>query len=276
MKRTGGLFMKKLGPLVLALVLMATLSLTALAEEPAIQAILDKGQLVLGLDDSFPPMGFRDEANEIVGFDIDVALEVCKRLGVELKLQPIEWAAKELELNAGNIDCIWNGMSITPDRQASMSMTFAYLENAMEFYTKADAPLSALDDLAGKKVAVQSGSYAEEMLNSEDNVALKESLADVLAFEDYLTALMDLQAGGVDAVFIDRVVAEYKITGMGDTTIIGGIVLEDDSFGIGFRKEEESLRDKVQSILIDMKKDGSLGEISTNWFGSDITTVPAQ
>ena len=268
--------MKKVGSLVLALVLMAILSLTALAEEPAIQAILDKGQLVLGLDDSFPPMGFRDEANEIVGFDIDVALEVCKRLGVELKLQPIEWAAKELELNAGNIDCIWNGMSITPDRQASMSMTFAYLENAMEFYTKADAPLSALDDLAGKKVAVQSGSYAEEMLNSEDNVALKESLADVLAFEDYLTALMDLQAGGVDAVFIDRVVAEYKITGMGDTTIIGGIVLEDDSFGIGFRKEEESLRDKVQSILIDMKKDGSLGEISTNWFGSDITTVPAQ
>ncbi|MCL1855781.1 MAG: amino acid ABC transporter substrate-binding protein [Clostridia bacterium] len=268
--------MKKFGALLLTLALIALLLPAAQAEDPAIQAILDKGRLVLGLDDSFPPMGFQNDAGEIIGFDIDVAREVCNRLGVELALQPIDWAAKELELNDGNIDCIWNGMSITPERQASMSMTFAYLENAMEFYTKADAPLDAVQDLAGKKVAVQSGSYAEEMLDSAENAMLKESLAGVLAFDDYLTALMDLQAGGVDAVFIDRVVAEYKITGMGDTTIVGGIVLEDDSFGIGFRKADGALRDKVQSILIDMKKDGSLGEISTIWFGSDITTVPAQ
>ena len=268
--------MKKIATLMLALVFIATLSLTALAEDPAIQAIVDKGVLVLGLDDSFPPMGFRDEANVIVGFDIDVAREVCSRLGVELKLQPIDWAAKELELNAGNIDCIWNGMSITPARQESMSMTFAYLENAMEFYTRAGEAIDSLDGLAGKTVAVQNSSYAEEMLDSEDNATLKESLADVLAYDDYLTALMDLQAGGVDAVFIDRVVAEYRINSMSDADIVGGMVLEDDNFGIGFRKEDAALRDKVQDILMDMKKDGSLGEISTQWFGSDITTVPAQ
>ncbi|MEA5015199.1 MAG: amino acid ABC transporter substrate-binding protein [Candidatus Limiplasma sp.] len=268
--------MKKIIALVLALLLCAALTLTALAEDAAVQAILDKGQLVLGLDDSFPPMGFRDEANEIVGFDIDVAQEVANRLGVELVKQPIDWSAKELELSSGNIDCIWNGMSITPAREESMSMTFSYLNNAIEVYVKTDSGIATLEDLAGKKVAVQSGSFAEEVLDGEEYAELKASLGEVLSFDEYLTALMDLQGGGVDAVLIDRVVGEYKIAGMGATDIQAALELADDNFGIGFRKEEAGLRDKVQEILIEMKKDGSLGEISTKWFGSDITTVPAE
>jgi polar amino acid transport system substrate-binding protein len=268
--------MKKIIALVLSLMMLTALTLTALAEDASVQAILDKGQLILGLDDSFPPMGFRNEANEIVGFDIDVAQEVCNRLGVELVKQPIDWSAKELELASGNIDCIWNGMSITPERQESMSMTFAYLNNAIEVYVKADSGIAALADLAGKKVAVQTGSFAEEVINYEEYAEVKASLGELLGFDDYLTALLDLQAGGVDAVLMDRVVGEYKITGMGATDIKAAFTLADDNFGVGFRKEDGALRDKVQSILIEMKKDGKLAEIATQWFGSDITTVSAE
>ena len=133
----------------------------------SLQNILDKKTFILGLDDSFPPMGFRNEDNDIVGFDIDVARAVCEKLGVELVVQPIAWDSKELELSSGNIDCIWNGMSITPEREESMAMTFAYLNNQMVFYTKTGAGIAATADLAGKKVAVQNGSYAEELLNGD-------------------------------------------------------------------------------------------------------------
>ncbi len=267
--------MKKIFALALAMVMLSLMGL-ALAEEPAVQAILDKGTFVLGLDDSFPPMGYRDEAGEIVGFDIDLATEVCKRLGVELVKQPIDWSAKEMELSSGNIDCIWNGMSITPEREESMAMSFPYLNNQIVFYVLKDSGIATLEDLAGKKVAVQSGSYAEEVMDSEAYAALKGSVAEVLAFDEYLTALMDLEQGGVDAVLIDRVVAEYKISGMGADNIVPAVALEDDNYGIGFRKEDGALRDKVQSILIEMKKDGTLAEISAKWFGTDISTVPAE
>ncbi len=268
--------MKKIAALALALVLALSLVGAALAEEAAVQAILDKGTFVLGLDDSFPPMGYRDEAGEIVGFDIDVAAEVCARLGVELVKQPIDWASKELELSWGNIDCIWNGMSITPDRQESMSMTFSYLNNQIVSYVKKDAGIATLEDLKGKKVAVQSGSFAEEVIGWDEYKELKESFVELLSFDDYLTALMDLQQGGVDAVLMDKVVGEFKIAGMGAADIVPTVSLADDNYGIGFRKEDGALRDKVQSILIDMKKDGKLAEISTKWFGADITTVPAE
>ena len=267
--------MKKWLVAALALVMLFTCGL-AVAEDASVEAIVGKGTLILGLDDSFPPMGYRDEANEIVGFDIDLAAEVAARLGVELVLQPISWDAKELELADGNIDCIWNGMSISPERQESMSMTFSYLENQIVFYAKEDAALKTLDDLAGKKIAVQGGSYAEELLDSADYAELKASFAEVLAFDEYLTALMDLEQGGVDAVLIDRVVAEFRITGMGADDLVPVVSLEDDNFGIGFRKGDVALRDKVESVLIEMKQDGIVEEIAVKWFGSDITAIPVE
>ena len=142
--------MKKL--FAILLVLMLAVSGLAMAEEDtSVENILEKGTFILGLDDSFPPMGFRDENNDIVGFDIDVAKEVAARLGVEFIAQPISWDAKELELASGTIDCIWNGMSITPEREESMAMTFPYLNNQMIFYTRADAGIDSLEALAGRR-----------------------------------------------------------------------------------------------------------------------------
>ena len=131
------------------------------AKQNSLEKITSKGTFILGLDDSFPPMGFRNENNEIVGFDIDVAKEVCKRLNVELVIQPISWNAKEQELNSGNVDCIWNGMSITEERKQAMLLSDSYMKNRMVFITKQDSNLKTLEDLKNKKVGVQSGSSAE-------------------------------------------------------------------------------------------------------------------
>ena len=264
--------MKKIFAALLVLMLMITG--LAIAEDTSVADLQARGKFILGLDDAFPPMGFRDEDNNIVGFDIDVAKAVAAKLGVEFVAQPIDWAAKELELNAGNIDCIWNGMSITPEREESMAMTFPYLNNQMIFYVKADSGIAAVEDLAGKTVAVQNGSYAEDLLNG-DFADLAATFTEVLGYDEYLTALMDLQTGGCDAVLVDLVVGEYKVSGMGAEDLIAGPALADDNYGIGFRKEDAALRDKVQEILIEMKNDGSLAEICKKWFTDDITVVPA-
>lgn len=268
--------MKKLFAVIFAVMLAMTGVACAENADASLEKIIEKGTFILGLDDSFPPMGYRDEDNNIVGFDIDVAQAVAQRLGVELVAQPVVWDAKDLELSSGNIDCIWNGMSITPDREESMAMTFAYLNNQMIFYTRADAGIATLDDLAGKVVAIQNGSYAQELLEDDDYAELTATFAEVLGFDDYLTALMDLQNGGCDAVLMDLVVGDFKINSMGATDIVAAVALTDDNYGIGFRKEDLALRDKVEEILIEMKKDGTLGEISTKWFGSDISVVPAE
>ena len=254
------------------LVLLLALTSFAFAEDASVESIQAKGTFILGLDDSFPPMGFRDENNDIVGFDIDVAKAVAEKLGVELVAQPIAWDSNELELSSGNIDCIWNGLSITEERQASMAMTFPYLNNQMIFYARADSGIATLDDLAGKVIAVQNGSYAEELLQADE--ALAATFANVLGYDEYLTALMDLQIGGCDAVLVDQVVGEYKIAGMDAEDLVPAVTLADDNYGIAFRKEDIALRDKVEELLKEMKADGSLAAISEKWFGKDITVVP--
>ncbi len=130
--------------------------------EMSLENVKKKGVFVLGLDDSFPPMGFRNEANEIVGFDIDLAAEVAKRLGVSLSVQPIDWAAKEQELNTGKIDCIWNGFTMTPEREKALCFTKPYLDNAQVVIVRSDSGYKTLADLAGKTVGLQAGSSAAD------------------------------------------------------------------------------------------------------------------
>lgn len=221
------------------------------------------GEFVLGLDDSFPPMGFRDKDNNIVGFDIDLATEVCARLGVKLKTQPISWDAKEQELNTGKIDCIWNGMSVDSARAKAMNLSDPYLKNRMIFTVK-DKALASLAALAGKKIAVQNGSTAQKLLDaSEAGKAAKE----IVPFDDNQTALMDLDKGGVDAVFLDEIVAKYWIvTNAKDYTVLEE-GLSDEVYAVGFRKKDQALRDAVNSTLAAMKADGKFDEISAKWFG---------
>ena len=271
--------MKKfLSLLLVTLLFVGVMAHHAFAEtaDASVENILNKGTLILGLDDTFPPMGFRDEdTNEIVGYDIDLAKEVAARLGVELVCQPIDWAAKEMELAAGNIDCIWNGMSITDERLASMSMSLPYMNNQIVMVVKDSSGFASIDDMAGKSIGVQSGSFAEEVLETYPEYADFFASVTVLPYDEYLTALMDLQQGGVDGVLIDLVVAEYRIAGLGDDSLIVIDSLEDDLYGIGFRKADVALRDKVNELLIEMENDGTIEKISTEWFGKNISIIGA-
>ncbi len=239
--------------------------------DQSLQKVLDEGKFVLGLDDSFPPMGYRNEDNEIVGFDIDLAKEVTSRMGVELVLQPIDWNAKEQELNTGNIDCIWNGFTITPEREEMMNFTEAYVNNAQVAVVKSDSAISTLADLAGKKVGIQAGSSAAEAIYS--NEEFSATLDEIVEVKDNLTALMDLEIGGVDAVVLDLFVANDNINRSGKDFRIIEETLSNEKYGVGFRKNDNALRDKVQQILEEMASDGTMAEISTAWFGGDITVV---
>jgi len=233
--------------------------------------IEEKGELILGLDEEFPPMGFRDENGEITGFDVDVAKEVCSRLGIELKLQPINWDVKEQELNTGKIDCIWNGFTITEERKKAVLYSDPYMNNKQIIVVMSDSPVNTLEDLAGKKLGYQAGSSSEDALNAAED--LKASLGEVIKFDDFMTALMDLEKGGLDAVLIDEVVANYNINASGKDYKVLEETLAGEEYGIGFRKGDQALRDKIQETLEAMAKDGKLAEISEKWFGKDITTV---
>lgn len=268
--------MKKLLTLVLFIAMMLCVvsgcaKKESSTEDVSLKNIQDRGTFILGLDDSFSPLGFRDEKNNIVGYDIDLAREVCKRLGVELKLQPIDWAAKEQELNTGKIDCIWNGFTITPERLEALSFTDPYLNNAQVVIVRNDANITTLADLAGKKVALQAGSSASDALNKA--VEFKASLKEVVELKDNLIALMDLETKGVDAVVMDMVVGSYSINTTGKPFAILEESLGAEEYGIGFRKNDIALRDAVNNALIDMAKDGTTAAISTSWFGSDISTI---
>ncbi len=230
----------------------------------------DKEVFVMGLDDAFPPMGYRDDSGQLIGFDIDLAKEVCDRLGYELKLQPINWDLKQQELESKNIDCIWNGYTITDERLADNAMTEAYMKNRQILVVKSDSNIESLEDMEGKKLALQAGSSAEDALNASSD--FKASLGEVLNFDDNNAALMDLKTGGSDAVLIDEVVAlHYVKTEAGFKAL--NVSLADEEYGIGFRKEDTELRDKVENTLKEMAADGTLAKISEKWFGKDVTTI---
>lgn len=184
---------------------------TTIAEDDtSLTDLQERGTLIVGLDASFPPMGYMDENNEIVGFDIDLAKEVTKRMGVEIELKPIEWDAKEMELTSGNIDCIWNGMTITDERVENMFIAKPYLANAQIVIVAADSGIATLADMADKVVGLQKESSAKEALDANTEVAA--SVKEVKEYDNNLNVYLDLQAGRIDCFVVDKVVGEYILT----------------------------------------------------------------
>lgn len=183
---------------------------TAAADDTSLQYILDKKTFIVGLDPAFPPMGYTDDkTGELIGFDIDLAREVCARLGVELVLQPIDWGAKEMELAGKSIDCIWNGFSINDDRVATLTLSKPYLGNAQIVMVPEGSTIKTKADLAGKSVGLQGGSSAYEAVKAD---AIAPQIGKIEEYVDNLTAFMDLKSGRIDAFVVDRVVGEYMLT----------------------------------------------------------------
>lgn len=237
--------------------------------DESFKKVADAGKLVLGLDATFKPMGYTDENDQIVGFDIDLAQEVCKRLGIKLETYGVNWDTKEIDLDAGTIDCIWNGLSVSPSRKEQMLMSDPYMNNEMVFTINADSDFKTLEDLKGKTIAVQNGSTAQEIL------AGCEIAGDITVNElaTNVEALNQLEMGMCDAVFLDSVVAQYEINATSKPFKIMEEGLEKEEYAIGFRKGDQALCDKVMETLSEMKADGTVEKISTKWFGSDITTI---
>jgi polar amino acid transport system substrate-binding protein len=243
------------------------------AGDNSLKYIKDNGKLIVGLDDTFAPMGFTDDNGDIIGFDVDLARAVSEKLGVELVLQPVEWEAKEQELATKNIDCIWNGLSITPERKENMTMSKSYMTNDISLVVKSDSTIATMAEMAGLRLAVQGGSSAEEALNDEANKTFRESLAQINPFDKYDTALMDMETGNSDAVLMDTVMANYMITTLGKDYKVLPESLLPDEYAVGFRKGEVELCTAVEKALSELKADGTVADISTKWFGEDITTI---
>lgn len=224
----------------------------------------------VGFDQDFPPMGFVGEDGEFTGFDLELAAEVASRLGKEVVYQPIAWDAKDMELESGTIDCIWNGFTMN-GREDAYTWSEPYMENNQVFVVKTDSGISTKADLAGKVVDVQTDSSAEAAL--KEDADLMNSFGQLVTVADYNTAFMDLESGAVDAIAMDDVVASYQIEQRNADFVVLDETLAAEEYGIGFKLGNEELRDQVQGALEEMAADGTLAEISEKWFGKDITTI---
>lgn len=230
----------------------------------------DGGTLIVGFDQDFPPMGFVGDDGEYTGFDLELAQEVAKRLGLEYKAQPIAWDSKDMELESGNIDCIWNGFTMT-GREDDYTWTEPYMANQQVFVVANDSDINSQADLTGKIVEVQADSSAEAALKEAPE--LTATFKELLTTADYNTAFMDLEQGAVDAIAMDVIVAGYQIQQRNADFKILDDSLSEEEYGVGFKKGNTELRDKVQSTLEEMAEDGTLQEVSEKWFGKDVTTI---
>ena len=228
----------------------------------------ERTQFIVGFDAEYPPYGYMDENGEYVGFDLDLAQEVCDRNGWELVKQPIDWNSKDMELNSGSIDCIWNGFTMT-GREDEYTFSDPYVDNSIVFVVLTDSDIQTKDDLAGKVVVTQAGSSALTALTNEEdndeNLALAASFASLEQVADYNTAFMELESGLVDAIAVDIGVAQYQLTSRGDTFRQLEEPLSTEQYAIGFKLGNTELRDQVQATLNEMVEDGTFDEIVANY-----------
>ncbi|HBS52077.1 MAG TPA: amino acid ABC transporter substrate-binding protein [Coxiellaceae bacterium] len=236
--------------------------------------IQTKGTFIVGLDETFAPMGFRDKNGQIIGFDIDLAKEVARRLKVKIVFQPCVWDSIFFELKNSNIDAIWNGMTISEERKIKVLFSKPYMTNKVVVLVNKNSDIKRLADLNGKKVAAQSGAPAVDYIQNYKGSDFKPTtLKKLVQYPDNPMALYDLIKGGVDAVAVDEIFADYytKMQKLKFRKLSG--FLGKQQFGIAFRKNEVALRDKVQSALDSMIQDGTAAKISKKWFDRNIFSV---
>ena len=236
---------------------------SAAATDTSLEDLKERGVLVMGLDDAYPPFGYRNEANEIVGFDIDLAKEVTSRMGVELKLQPIVWDSNILELDSGNIDCIWSGFTMSEERKEQVAFTDPYIDNHQVIVVPADSDIQTKADLSGKTVGVQAGSSAVDAINNDSATA--STFKELVQMKDNVLLLTEVKAGTVDAGVLDEWVAQTYCASQPDVYRMLDENFGAEEFGVGFRKGDLQLRDAINEILNDMKEDGTYDKIYATW-----------
>ncbi|MBR3806805.1 MAG: amino acid ABC transporter substrate-binding protein [Lachnospiraceae bacterium] len=250
--------MKKIVTLLLTVAMAATL---------LVGCGNDEKTFTVGFDAEFPPYGYQDDNGEYVGFDLDLAAEVCKRNDWTLEKQPINWDSKDMELDAGTIDCIWNGFTMT-GRESEYTWTCAYIDNSQVFVVKADSGITTQADLAGKDVGVQADSSALVALENEEEggaADLAKTFASLTQYGDYNTGFMELETGVIDALAMDIGVAQYQISSRGDEYVMLEEKLATEQYAVGFKLGNTELRDKVEKTLLEMAEDGTVLKIAKEW-----------
>lgn len=256
--------MKKLLTLVMTLIMAVMMVAGCGSDGPK--------KMVIGLDDNFAPMGYRNEKNEIVGMDIDLAREACKRLNIEVEFKPIDWGAKEAELKSKRIDAIWNCFTVNPEREKTYGLSKPYINNSQLVVTRAGSDIKTIADLKGKVVAVQDDSTGSYLLELPENKALKDGLKDYRKYPDFAAIYMELDNGRVDAAIVDAVLARgyYDKLKPGQYAILDE-TMGDEVVAIAFRKDDKEFLARIDKVMDEMKKDGTCKKISEKWMGADIT-----
>jgi polar amino acid transport system substrate-binding protein len=261
----------KVGALLVALTVLSFCSLVACSSNSTTATSdSDTTTLVVGFDEDFPPYGYVGDDGQYTGFDLELAQEVCARNGWTFVAQPIDWDAKDLELQSGTIDCIWNGFTIN-GREDSYTWTDPYMDNSQVIVVRKDSGITSLSDLAGKTVMTQAASAALTVLQDEDGQkALASTFARLLTTPEYDTAFMELESGAVDAVAIDLPVAEYQ-TAESDDFVILDEHLSEEEYGVGFLKGNTELRDQVEATLEQMVADGFVEQLCEKYADQGIS-----
>lgn len=248
---------------VMILVMLVGIFVSSFGADNSLKDVQKKGYFIVGLDATFAPMGYRDENGEIVGLDIDLAKEVARRMGVEVKFKPCEWDGIIFDLRSKNIDMVWNGMTVTPAREKQVAFTTPYLSDNQIIFTRQGSAPAKVSDLAGKVVGVQLGSSGAQAV--EDN-PIRKDIKELKKYSTNVEALLDLEAGRLDAVVMDEVSGKYY-NAKKSTLTYSTEKLADESFAVALRKQDKALLDEINKNLDEMRKDGTFDKIKSKWLG---------
>ena len=221
---------------------------------------------VIGLDDTFAPMGFLNEKGELVGFDVELAQKAAEEMGIKIEYQPIDWTVKETELDSGNIDFLWNGYSITPEREKKVLFSDPYMDNRQIIVTLKDSPVNSKANLEGKRITVQGESSALEAVMKDE--AFVNALAEPpVEYATNTECFKDIEAKRCDAIVVDEVLARYYMKQNGEEKYK---VLDEnfgeEQFAVGMRKDDAALQEALNKALAKLKEDGTYDEIYKKYF----------
>lgn len=230
-------------------------------------------KVIIGVDDSFVPMGFRQKNGKLVGYDVDLARAVFKQYGIKADFQTIDWSMKETELKNGTIDLLWNGYSVTPQRQKKVAFSRVYLLNKQILVTKKSDHINNFQEMTGKTLGVQNGSTGMTMLDEYPRL-LKDRIKDhkPVLYDTFPNAFIDLNANRIQGILMDEVYADYYIQHQPDRnayTTYSSAKMPADKFAVGMRKGDRTLRQKVNQGLGRLQKNGELRKMNEKWFGKD-------
>ena len=269
--------MKKRAALLLALAMLATTVLAGCGskedksadnkkeDKKEAKVENDDETLIVGFDASFPPYGYKDDDGEYVGFDLELAQEVCDRNDWKLVKQPVDWDAKDMEIDSGTIDCIWNGFTMN-GREDEYTWSDPYIDNKQVIVVATDSGINSFDDLSGKLVETQADSSALAALQG-DQKELAGAFGSLTEIAEYNTAFMDLESGACDAIAMDIGVAYYQINSRKnpDDYKVLDEEISSEQYAVGFKLGNEELRDKVQATLDEMAEDGTVAKIAEKY-----------